>query len=80
MIAVFLTEPSTVHAVFEILREGLKVKAHGYCGAISNAADGTYQIPEWAFDGRQTYMQGRFGWPVCPKCILKLRELREPPR
>ena len=93
MIATFLTEPTkgvnhppTVHAVFQVGREGLKVKTHAYCSASGNAAEGTYQIPDWAFD-RPTYQpipQGTHSsnwiWQVCSQCSTALKHLREPPR
>ncbi len=82
MIATFLIN-TTVHAVFQVGREGLKVKTHGYCPTIGNAADGTFQIPEWVFDGRPTYQPmgaGGATWQVCMQCTTVLKRLREPPR
>ena len=82
MIATFLTQ-TTVHAVFQVGREGIKVKAHAYCPAIGNAAEGTFQIPEWVFDGRPTYQPmnpGGATWRVCTQCSAALKRLREPPQ
>jgi hypothetical protein len=90
MIAAFTTNPTIsiemLHAVFNVARQGLKVKSHGYCGTEGNAAEGTYQVPDWAFDGRPTYrpientiVQGPT-WHVCSKCSEAMKRLREPPR
>jgi hypothetical protein len=82
VIASFLTESNqqqTVHVVFHVAREGLKVKTHGYCGAQGNAGDGTYQTPEWVFDGRPTVNLSNIVWQVCPKCAATVKSLREPP-
>ena len=86
MIATFILEPPkstnqlpTVHAVFQVGREGLKVKTHAYCPAQGNAADGTFQIPAWVFDGRPTYQplgpQGAT-WHVCQHCAETLRRMQ----
>lgn len=84
MIATFLTEPPkgvkhppTVHAVFQVGRDGFKVKTQGYCTAQGNAADGTFQIPEWVFDGRQTYHPPGQDttWQVCGHCAIALQRL-----
>lgn len=76
MIATFLTKPNTVHAVFRVWREGLKVKTQGYCGADGNAADGTFQVPEQAFDGRQLFLphvlQGA-PWQPCALCSAAVK-------
>ena len=84
MIAAFITNPSPaimLHAVWSVSRQGLKVKSHGYCNTDGNAAEGTYQVPEWAFDGRPTYQpMQNVTWSVCAKCSEALKRLREPPR
>jgi hypothetical protein len=88
MIAVFLTDPDgnpVVHALLEVVRDGfIKVKAHGYCGADSNAAEGTYQTPDWIFDGRKTYTMNKgpkvHRWTVCESCTAIMKVLREPPQ
>jgi hypothetical protein len=82
MIAAFLTEPNVLHLVYGVALKGFKVKAHGYCGAVANAADGTYQVPDWAFDGRKVFQvaQGVMQMAPCDKCAALMKVLREPPR
>lgn len=85
MIAAFLTGPDaspTVHAVYEVGQHYLKVKARGYCATEGNAADGTYQVPDWAFDGRKTYVNLATNppqaWVVCEGCSTFVKGLRDP--
>ena len=84
MIASFLTEHKQpqplVHAVFYVAREMLSVKAQGYCTTRGDAGDGTFQIPEWVFDGRPTVKLIDVVWRVCPQCASVVKALREPPR
>jgi hypothetical protein len=82
MIAAFLTEPNTLHVAYLVALKGFKVKAHGYCGAVANAADGSYQVPDWAFDGRRVFQlaQGTMQMAPCDRCSTLMKALREPPR
>jgi len=82
MIAAFPTGP-TLHVVHEIVREGFKVKAYGYCGATSSAADGTFQVPDWVFTSIRSSFVGpvtKTEWKVCQACSAAVRMLIEPPR
>lgn len=82
MIAAFTTEPNILHVVYLVVLKGFKVKAHGYCNATANAADGTLQVPEWAFDGRSSFGHAFLSetFIPCPKCVAAMQRLREPQR
>jgi len=83
MIAAFLTEPNILHATYLVALKGLKVKNHGYCGAVANAADGVLQLPEWAFDGRgPVHIPGQqHPLAACPRCAQALKAISAaPPR
>jgi hypothetical protein len=70
-----------LHAVHLIARHGLKVVAHGHCPANASAADGVLQLPDWAFDGRQTYqVDANRMLRICQACARAMKVLREPPR
>lgn len=57
-----------------VARAMLTVKATGYCGTEGNAADGVYQVPDWAFDGRASYL----GAKICPACIKAVAAMKNP--
>lgn len=88
MIAAFILKTKqdptpTTHAIYGVVQEGLiHVHNYGYCGAKANAGDGVFQLPDWAFDGRPTFVNQLAGenWAVCPTCTQNVKALREPPR
>lgn len=72
MIAAFISKRGLC-AIRAVGRSGLAVKAQGYCGSDGNAAEGVYQVPDWAL-GRKDYQ----GQAVCPACAAALKGLKEP--
>lgn len=72
MIAAFISKRGLC-AIRAVGRSGLTVKAQGYCGGEGNAADGVYQVPDWAFT-RPDYQ----GQAVCSACSSTLKALKEP--
>jgi hypothetical protein len=81
MIAAF--ENGDLHAVFSVARRGLKAITIGYCRTEGNAGDGTLQVPDWAFDGRETLkmpMVVTQPFRVCTRCAAAIKLLREPPQ
>jgi len=89
MIAAFILatskqDPTPItHAIYGVIQEGLiHVYTYSYCNAKANAADGVYQLPDWVFDGRPSFMNqlGGATWKVCPTCAQNVKLLREPPR
>ena len=76
MITAFMSG-SEMHAVYVIQREGMtKIRAKGLCATEDDAGPGVYQMPDWAFDGREKFGET----PVCPKCAGIITSTRNPPK
>jgi hypothetical protein len=76
MITAFMAD-NALHATFVIHQKGLaKIMAHALCKTEGDAGPGVYQVPDWAFDGREKY--GTF--PMCGKCAGIVAAMKVPPK
>jgi hypothetical protein len=54
-----------LHGVHSIAQKGMtKIGTRGLCGVEGDAGQGIFQVPDWAFDGRQKFGET----PICGKC------------
>lgn len=76
MITAFMSG-GELHAVHVINHEGIaKIRLTGMCSIEDKVGLGVFQVPLWAFDGRQKYGET----VVCGKCAKIVASMREPPK
>ena len=81
MITSFMSKEE-LHAAYVIRREGMtKIRAVGFCGGEDDAGPGVYQVPDWAFDGRQKFgPPGAENTAICAKCADTMMAMKVPPK
>lgn len=76
MITTFMAN-NELHAVHVIKQQGMtQIRALSLCKVDADAGNGVYQVADWAFDGRPKYGE----IPVCGKCSVAIRGIKEPPK